>query len=62
VLTDVPMVIGGGGSFFKTGRLIDAKGRSTSDVLVSALNFMGQPDRTYGDPAYCTGPLDALTA
>lgn len=37
LLRDLPMVLAGGGGFLKTGRLLDAGGRSTSDVLVSAL-------------------------
>jgi len=29
-------------------------------MLVSCLNLMGLPDTTFGDPAFCTGPLANL--
>lgn len=32
-----------------------------NDLLVSLCNAMDVPDTTFGNPAYCTGPLANLT-
>jgi hypothetical protein len=57
----VPFVLAGSASgYFRTGRLIDAKGASHSDLLVSCLNAMGVAATTFGNPAYCSGPLPGL--
>jgi hypothetical protein len=31
-----------------------------NDLLVSLLNVFGVPDKTFGNPAYCSGPLARL--
>jgi hypothetical protein len=31
-----------------------------NNLLVSCMNLMGLPDTTFGNPAYCTGPLGGL--
>jgi hypothetical protein len=31
-----------------------------NNLLVSCMNLMGLPDTTFGNPAYCTGPLSGL--
>lgn len=70
---NVPFVIAGsGGGYFKTGRYVDyghteafdqvgAGTRPHNDLLVSVSNAMGLPIKTFGDPAFCTGPLPRLT-
>ena len=37
-----------------------AKTVSHNDLLVSMMNLMGVPATTFGNPAYCTGPLASL--
>jgi len=59
---DMPYVLAGGaGKYFKTGRYLKYKGDYHNNLLVSILNAMGLPDTTFGNPAYCTGPLPRLT-
>lgn len=56
------LLMGNSGGYFKQGRVLDVGGRSTSDVHTSLLNAFGIPDKTFGNPAYCAGPLTALQA
>ena len=42
--------------------VIDCGGRSTNDVHTSLCNAMGLDDATFGNPAYCDGPLAGLRA
>jgi hypothetical protein len=64
--TDLPFaLIGSAGGYFRTGRFVDfakggAMGRPHNDLLVSLANALGTTDRSFGDPAYSTGPLDEL--
>jgi hypothetical protein len=59
---DMPYVLAGGaGGFFKTGRHLVYQSDYHNNLLVSILNAMGVPDETFGNPAYCTGPLSKLT-
>ena len=51
---------GNANGFFKPGRVIDCGGRSTNDVHTSLINAFGIADKTFGNPAYCAGPLAAL--
>lgn len=48
--------------YFRTGRFVQYTGKSHNDLLVSLMNAMGVPGNSFGDPAYCTGPLPGLTA
>jgi hypothetical protein len=59
---DAPFLVAGGGSgYFKMGRMIDFAGDVPhNNLLVSLLNAMGVNATTFGDPAYCTGPLNQL--
>lgn len=59
---DAPFILAGGaGGYFKTGRLIDFAGDVPhNNLLVSLLNSMGVNATTFGDPAFCTGPLSQL--
>jgi Protein of unknown function (DUF1552) len=57
---NMPFLVAGGGWAFRTGRYVQYKGNSHADLLVSLLNAMGVPDKTFGDPSFCTGPLPGL--
>lgn len=61
--TDAPFLIAGsGGGYFETGRYLDYAGAVPhNDLLVSLLNAMDIGATTFGDPAYCSGPLANLT-
>jgi hypothetical protein len=55
------MLMGNAGGYFKTGQILDCAGKSTNDVHASLCNAFGIADRTFGNPAYCAGPLPGLT-
>jgi hypothetical protein len=59
--TNMPFLLAGGGGGLRTGRWLRYNGRPHNDLLVSLLNLFGDPRRSFGDPRYCTGPLDNLT-
>jgi Protein of unknown function (DUF1552) len=57
-LTNVPFVFAGqGGGRFKTGRIIEAKGRNNNDLHISCLNAAGIDTRTFGLASLCQGPI-----
>lgn len=57
-----PFVLAGSaGGIFKTGRYLDRAHQSHNDLLVTCLNAFGVPVNTFGDPAYCSGPMSGLT-
>ena len=59
----LPVVIAGkcGGALL-TGRFVSyAQPPSNNNLLVSIANAMGTNITTFGNPAYCTGPLPNLT-
>ncbi|HKU44823.1 MAG TPA: DUF1552 domain-containing protein [Polyangiales bacterium] len=55
------MLMGNVDGQFRTGRVLNCGGRSTNDLLTSICNAFGIADKTYGNPAYCAGPLPDLT-
>lgn len=59
---DSPFIMAGsGGGYFKTGRYLSFDGTVPhNNLLVSIMNAMGLPGETFGNPAYCTGPLVEL--
>ena len=58
----VPFVLAGGaGGAFRMGRCVQANGAFHNDLLVSCLNATGVAATTFGNPAYCHGPLPGLT-
>jgi hypothetical protein len=62
-LLDMPyLLVGSAGGALKTGRYLQFDHASHNDLLVSILNAFGVPDKTWGDPAVCTGPLPGLLA
>jgi Protein of unknown function (DUF1552) len=57
-LTDIPFVLAGqGGGAFETGRVVDAKGRSNNDLLLSVQRACGMTATTFGLPSLCKGPI-----
>jgi hypothetical protein len=46
--------------FFRSGRVVDAGGKSLNDFHTSLGNAFGLSDTTFGNPAYCDGPLALL--
>jgi hypothetical protein len=54
------LLMGNAAGYFTTGKIIDAGGKSTNDVHTSIGNAMGLTDQSFGNPAYCDGPLAAL--
>jgi hypothetical protein len=62
----LPIVLAGGAAAashsLKMGRFLqfpDKTGKH-ADMLVSLMNIFGLPDQTFGNPAYCSGPLSGL--
>ena len=62
---NVPYVLAGSGDgYFKTGRYLQFQGSKKpwhSDLLVSLCQAMDVNVSTFGNPAYCHGPIAALT-
>lgn len=59
---DVPYILGGScGGYFRTGRYLQYDQDPHNNFLVSLCNAMGVQTNTFGNPAYCTGPLPNLT-
>lgn len=59
---DCPFIVAGGaGGALKTGQFLDYQGTVFhNNLLVSALNANGIEATTFGEAAYCTGPLSEL--
>jgi len=57
-----PFVLAGGaGGALQTGRFLQFGGKTPhNNLLVSLVNMMGGSATTFGNPAYCTGPLTGL--
>ena len=59
--TQVPFVLAGSANgALRTGRFIDTAHAAHNDLLVSCLNAVGVPATSFGNPAYCDGPLADL--
>ena len=59
---DMPYVLAGScGGYFRTGRFLQYGNAWHNDLLVSLCHAMDVPVNTFGNPAYCTGPLPNLT-
>ena len=56
------LLMGNAGGYFKTGQILDCGNRSVNDVHVSLGNAMGLSDQSFGNSAYCDGPIEALNA
>ncbi len=58
---DMPLVIvGGGGGTLRTGRHLKYQGAWHNDLLIALSHAMGVPVDTFGNPAYCKGPLAGI--
>ena len=58
----MPFVLGGNlAGHFRTGRYLAYDHAPHNDLLVSLCNAFGIESQTFGDPAFCTGPLAGLT-
>ncbi len=61
--TRIPFsIIGSCQGYFRTGRYMSFQGKAQNDLFVSVAQAMGVDITTFGDPAFCTGPLAGLTA
>ena len=56
------MLMGNAGGYFKQGQVLNLGNRSVNDVHVTLQNAFGIADSTFGNPAYCTGPIANLRA
>ncbi len=55
------LLMGNAGGYFRSGQVLDAKGRSVNDLHTSLCNAFGIADKTFGNAAYCAGALPGLT-
>lgn len=55
------LLMGNAGGYFRSGRILNVRGKTTNDLLTSVCNAFGLPDTTYGNPRYCSGPISDLT-
>ena len=61
--TKIPIVLAGScGGYFATGQHVQYDGMSHNNLLLNFLEAMGVQDATFGDPAYCDGPLPEVKA
>ncbi|GMU59857.1 MAG: hypothetical protein AMXMBFR34_16200 [Myxococcaceae bacterium] len=58
---DMPFVLAGGGAGFRMGRYVRWQSQYHNDLLLSIVKGLGSDVTTYGDPAFCRGPLSNLT-
>lgn len=65
--TGMPVLLAGGAAAaphaLQMGRFLqfpDSQNAKTADLCVSLLNVFGLPDKTFGNPDYCGGPLSGL--
>lgn len=58
---NMPFILAGrAGGQLETQRWLQFNGRPHNDLLVSIMNMFGLPERTFGNPEFCTGPLSGL--
>ncbi|MDP3151785.1 MAG: DUF1552 domain-containing protein [Archangium sp.] len=58
---DMPFMLAGGGAGFRMGRFVKWTNAYHNDLLVSIINGYGGNLTTYGEAAFCRGPLTNLT-
>jgi hypothetical protein len=59
---DMPWLLAGScGGYFNTGRFVQYSGAPHNELLLSLCHAMDVPSTTFGNPAYCSGPLPNLT-
>ncbi|MDP1919539.1 MAG: DUF1552 domain-containing protein [Myxococcales bacterium] len=57
---DMPHLLAGGAGGWTMGRYVKFSGQQHNNLLVSILNAFGGTHTTWGDAAFCTGPLRGL--
>jgi hypothetical protein len=55
------VLAGNAGGQLRSGRVLDVRGRSVNDLHTSLCNLFGLPNTSFGNAAYCDGPLPDLT-
>ena len=58
---DMPFVVAGHAAGWRMGRFVKYNGLNHNNLLVSMLQGFGGTATSFGDPAFCTGPLSGLT-
>jgi hypothetical protein len=59
---NMPFLLAGScGGYFRTGRHLQFESVPHNNLHVSLMNAMGVMGNTFGNPAYCSGPLSGLT-
>lgn len=59
---DMPLALFTGSELgLATGRVVDANGQPQNHLLVSLQNLMGRDGDVFGNPYYCSGPLEGLS-
>jgi hypothetical protein len=56
----MPFMLAGGGGGLQGGRVVSFEGASHNDLLVLLANLCGDQRVSFGDPEYCSGPLQGL--
>ena len=58
-LTNIPFILGGqAGGRFKTGRIVNAGGRSNNDLHIACQQAAGIQSATFGLESLCKGPIN----
>jgi hypothetical protein len=62
----MPFLLAGGGGGLKGGRWVHYTDKtnnksSHNNLLVSIANLFGDPRTSYGNPAFCSGPLSGIS-
>jgi len=58
--TNMPFMLAGAGGGLIGGRWLKYPSLPHNNLLVSILNLFGDTRQTFGEAAYCTGPLTNL--
>ena len=56
------MLMGNAAGYFKSGQVVNLNGRSTNDVHATLQNAFGISGNTFGNAAYCQGPIANILA
>ena len=57
---NMPFVVAGHAAGWRMGRFVKYSGLNHNNLLVSMLQGFGSTATSFGDPAFCTGPLSGL--
>jgi hypothetical protein len=56
------ILMGNAAGYFKQGQVLKVSGRGTNDLHTTLCNAFGIADKTFGNPAYCSGAIADLVA